>query len=238
MPTHLFAPFGQVRVVNLIERPDRRREMENQFKRIGAVGPNVSFFDARRPRDAGEFPSLGARGCFESHFEILREAHAKGVDSVLVMEDDFDFTRDGCRRAAALFEQLGQTKWDIFYGAHLLAPAERRELARVPFDEPVLTASFVAFHSRVLTAIIDFLGAIANRPSGSPEFGPMHVDGAYTVFRQMHPRVLTFAAFPPLGQQRHSRPEITPSDMLLDQLAATRAIASALRAAFNWFERR
>ena len=238
MFTHLLAPFDQVRIINLVDRPDRRREMEDQLDRIGGTGANVGFFDAHRPQNPGEFPSLGARGCFESQLAVLRQARANTANSVLVIEDDFDFTRDGIARGAAIFAELAESSWDIFYGAHLLAPAGRRGLALVPPDEPVITASFVAFHGRILPPLVDFMDGILTRRAGSPEYGPMHVDGAYTVFRRLHTEYRTFAAFPSLGKQRRSRSDITPTDMLLDRWAPTRKIAAVLRGALNWFERR
>ena len=61
----------------------------------------------------------------------------------------------------------------------------------------------------------------------------MHVDGAYAVFQQRHPGLRRFAAFPPLGQQRSSPSDITPSNHLLDRIPATRGLARALRRVRN-----
>ena len=79
--TAIFASFTQTRIINLIDRPDRRKEMSSQLARIGALSANVRFFDAQRPPDRGEFPSLGARGCFESHLSILRSARDEALGS-------------------------------------------------------------------------------------------------------------------------------------------------------------
>jgi glycosyl transferase, family 25 len=235
---HLFAGFDQVRIINLVDRPDRRREMERQLARAEALDPNVGFFEAHRPESAGEFPSLGARGCFESHLALLRQARAAGVQSLLLLEDDFDLTRGGRDRAPRLLKQLSEVDWDIFYGAHLLPSNGRVDVAPVPSAEAVLTASFVAFSGRVLPALVNFLEAMQGRPAGSPEYGPMHVDGAYTVFRELNPQYQTFAAFPPLGKQRRSRSDITPSAMFLDRWPAGRRVAELLRGAYNRLERR
>lgn len=238
MADHLFAGFDRVRIINLVDRPDRRREMKRQLSRVGALGPNLRFFEATRPDTAGEFPSLGARGCFQSHFAVLQEAAAAGVESLLLLEDDFDFARDAPERAPRLLTQLAGLDWDIFYGAHLLASDGRKGLAPVPPAEPVLTASFVAFSGRVLPTIVEFLAAMQKRKAGSPDYGPMHVDGAYTVFRELTPRLRTFAAFPPLGKQRRSRSDITPSGMLLDRWSAGRRLAEWIRAAYNRLDSR
>lgn len=212
--------------------------MKKQLERIGGMGPNVSFFNAQRPESRGEFPSLGARGCFESQLAVLRQARDNASDSVLIIEDDFDFVREGPQSAVAIFRSLSQSHWDIFYGAHLLDPKTRVGLACVPPEEPVLTASFVGFHKRILPDIVEFLEQILERPAGSPEFGPMHVDGAYTVFRQHNLRCRTVASFPPLGKQRRSRSDITPSGLFLDRWSPTRKLVALIRRGFNWVERR
>lgn len=236
--TELFSLFDQVRIINLVDRPDRRSEMIDQFRRIGGMGPNIAFHDAHRPSDAGEFPSVGARGCFASHLAVLRGARDAGAKSLLLLEDDFDFAREGFARANMIADELMNREWHFFYGAHVLPTANRRGLVRLAPDEAVITASFVGFNGTVIADLVDFLEAILTRPAGSPDYGPMHVDGAYTVFRELHPRFVSFAAFPTLGRQRSSPSDITPGDWLLDRHPATRGLARSLRSTYNWLARR
>jgi hypothetical protein len=168
---------------------------------------------------------------------VLRSARDAKVQSLLLLEDDLDFTRDGRARLSSLMPELFSRRWDFFYGAHLLPANGRQGLVDVPPDEPVLTASFLAFAGPVLEPLVDFLEGILTRPPGSPDFGPMHVDGAYTVFRSLHLELVTFAAFPPLGRQRSSPSDITPSNMLLDRWGTTRRIAAVLRRGYNMLRR-
>jgi glycosyl transferase, family 25 len=230
---HILDRFEQVRIINLVDRPDRRREVIAEFDRIGGLAPNVSFYDAHRPHDVGGFPSLGARGCFESHLAVLRSARDAGVRNLLILEDDVDFTRDGPDRLVKLIPELLGRRWDFFYGAHLLDANGRQGLVEVPATEPVATASFVAIDGGTIQALIDFLEGVLGRPPGSPDYGPMHVDGAYTVFRFLNPDCVTLAAFPALARQRSSRSDITPSNMLLDRWSGTRRIAASLRQLYN-----
>ena len=58
-------------VINLEDRTDRRAEMEQQLRRVGW---QAAFVAAIRPVDAGDFPSVGARGCFLSHLATLKQA--------------------------------------------------------------------------------------------------------------------------------------------------------------------
>ena len=235
--SHPLTSFDRVRIINLADRADRRREMTEQLDRIGGTTPNVSFYEAHRPSERGEFESIGARGCFESHLAVLRSAHDDKVQSLLLLEDDFDFTRDGVARAELLLPQLRELPWDFFYGAHVLPTNDRTGFVEIPAEEPILTASFVAFSGRVIPEIVDFMEAMAKRPAGSPDYGPMHVDGAYTTFRHLNPQFATFAVFPPFGRQRSSRSDITPSGMILDRWSGTRKLAQMLRRARNRWSR-
>jgi hypothetical protein len=235
--SHPLVSFDRVRIINLADRADRRREMVEQLNRIGGTTPSVSFFKAHRPSERGEFESIGARGCFESHLAVLRSARDDKVQNLLLLEDDFDFTRDGVERAELLLPQLAESPWDFFYGAHLLPAKGRAGLVEIPAEEPILTASFVAFRGRVIPMVVSFLEAMAKRPAGSPEYGPMHVDGAYTTFRNLNPQFATFAAFPAFGKQRSSRSDITPSGMILDRWSGTRNLAKLLRRTRNRLSR-
>lgn len=237
MRTELFATFARVRIINLVDRPDRRKEMASQLARVGAMSGDVSFFDAHRPSDSADFPSLGARGCFESQLSVLRDARDDALRSLLILEDDLDFSKDGQKRAHAIFAQLALEDWDFFYGAHVMPVRGRAGLLAIDPDQPVLTASCIAFSARVIAPLVDFLEAMLLRPAGSADFGPMHVDGAYTVFRMLHPQYRTFASFPSLGHQRSSPSDITPSNMLLDRWELTGPIGSLLRRSRNWIAR-
>ena len=229
--------FDSVRIVNLVDRTDRRREIAAQLARVGATDdPTTSFFAARRPSDSGDFPSLGARGCFESHLAIVRQALADGVERLLIIEDDFDFAPDIDRHGPQVMAALAKASWDVFYGAPILDAGADRDvtadfsgLADLPSNLSILTTSCVGFRRTALTLLEPFLAAMLNRPAGSPDYGPMHVDGAYSVFRQQHPQLRTLVCKPALGAQRASRSDITPNRFILDRFTFTRPLANRLR---------
>jgi hypothetical protein len=229
-------PFDEAHIINLVDRPDRRRQMALQIGKLSEFAAAVRFYGAVRPASAGEFPSVGARGCFESHLHILRQARSEGAKSVLLVEDDFDFRR--AISAKPVIERLTECDWDMFYGAHLLPEHAADSLALLAPDQPVITASFVGFRGRALSDVVQFLEEMLRRPAGSPDYGPMHVDGAYSVFRMLNPDIRTLAAFPPLGRQRRSISDITPSGMVLDRWPVTHKLAQLARRACNWVERR
>lgn len=242
---NMLEQFDSVRIINLVERTDRRFEIAAQLTRIGAADdPTLSFFAAQRPTDPGGFPSLGARGCFESHLAVVRQALADGVERVLIIEDDFDFALDIDRQGHSVMAALAATPWDVFYGAPILdAVADRGitadgyGLASLSPDLAVMTTSCVGFGRTALSLLEPFLTAMLKRPAGSPDYGPMHVDGAYSVFRQQHPKLRTIVCKPSLGAQRASRSDITPNRFILDRFAFTHPLANRLRRSFGRIRR-
>src|SRR4051794_38102594 len=80
--------FARGYVINLRERTDRRREIERELARLALPSGWAEFLAAERPDSAAGFPSAGVRGCFLSHLAVLKDAHARGLPNVLVMEDD------------------------------------------------------------------------------------------------------------------------------------------------------
>lgn len=222
----LLAGCGEMQIINLPHRADRRDEISVQLARIGLslTAPGVHLFPAMRPTEAAGFPSIGAHGCFLSHLAVLRAARDQGVQSVLICEDDLDFAQDFAARAPAVLQELAAQPWDIFYGFLAEELVGRSKplssglgssglqssgLRSLPPDLGVICAHFVAFRRPVLEALVPYLEAILAREPGDPAGGPMHVDGAYNRFRQEHPELRVLAASPSLGHQRFSTTDIS-----------------------------
>jgi len=66
----------------------------------------------------------GAWGCMLSHRQVLREAIADGLDSILILEDDAVCCEDFSRRVADFLRRVPDD-WDCLMlgGQHLLPPA-------------------------------------------------------------------------------------------------------------------
>ena len=127
---------------------------------------------------------------------------------------------------------------DIFYGGYGLPDGPGTHHAASPLllidrATPVRTTHFIGFGRAAIEALIPYLEAILTRPAGSPDGGPMHVDGAYNWFRASRPDLATWLARPQLGHQRPSRSDIAPPG-LLDLLPwPLRQFARALRRALK-----
>ncbi len=167
----------------------------------------VEFFDAIRPGDAGGFPSIGLRGCYLSHLEILRGARDSGLDRVLILEDDAQVSRLFARHQEALVARLQREDWGIAYFGHPIdvGPANPDAPELTPHVGRIDLTHFYAVNGPVLDRLVRFLEGCLTRPPGDPEGGPMSPDGALSVFRERNPDVLTLIARPNLGWQRASR---------------------------------
>ncbi|NJD33512.1 MAG: glycosyltransferase family 25 protein [Betaproteobacteria bacterium] len=226
--------FQRCVIVNLPERIDRRREMDFELGQAGlaADGARIRYFRAVRPADAGEFPSLGARGCFMSHLGILKEAIRDDLDNILVMEDDLALDPRVCAAPHAMLGRLKDGCWDFAYFGHVEPTEDRATPGWQETRAPLATTHFYALNRRVLRPLHDHLEDCLRRPSGHPLGSPMHVDGAYSLFRLHHPDVITLMATPSLGGQRSSRSDIFPNKWY-DRMPFIRQLAGMARGIKN-----
>lgn len=227
--------FDCIYVINLASRTDRWAEIREQFQRIGLAPdhPKVLRFDAVRPEDSGPFPSIGARGCFMSHLGVLKHAQSAGFQRILILEDDLDFSGDFKSRWPHVQAGLSLVDWQIFYGTYEVhdnaaGPTSAAPLMAVSTQTQVGTTPFVAFQGDTISRAISFLEDMLRRPAGSPEGGPMHVDGAYNWLRAAHGEWKTYLASKQLGHQRPSRTDIHTLPWY-DQLPWLRGLAQAAR---------
>lgn len=177
--------------------------MEKQLARIGW---RAEFFSAIRPTDAGNFPSIGARGCFLSHLSVLKKVQ-DGSQQLVVLEDDVDFVQGFGDQWQSSMSELAKRDWSIFYPGHLVDGLPMG-LSRVSPSTGVLGAHFIAINGHAISTVVGALESILTRPYGHPLGSPMHVDGAYSTIRKQNPSLVTYARFPVLGYQRPSRTDI------------------------------
>lgn len=205
----IFDGFDRIRIINLPQRVDRRREMDRELARIGlATNSRVSYFAAIRPDDAGAFSSIGAHGVYLSHTALLREAAVAG-ESLLILEDD-------CAFADGAAEREGFGQWDIFYGGYAASTPENLSMSDI---EGAHMMGFSAVGARRVSEYLEQLTCEGVHPP---------IDGAYVWFRRAHPDVRTMFAVPPLARQRSSRSDIADLKWY-DRTLLFRDLASGLR---------
>lgn len=115
-----FDNFEEIVCINLEQRTDRWQRSLEEFARLGIAG-RVIRFPAVTPRDGNAI-----KGCMLSHLRILRDARARGVESVLVFEDDVEFAPRARETMAAAVSELRQIDWQLLYlGIDLIEPPTR-----------------------------------------------------------------------------------------------------------------
>jgi glycosyl transferase, family 25 len=207
--------FDHIYVINLIQRTDRRRDMEAQLDKIGVSKDKATFFPAIRPEVAAGFPSIGARGCFMSHIAVLEDALKRNYKRILICEDDLNFVRNFNDRIGQTLAELSTIPWAMFYGSYRLCgcgdsrqSGDARYVVPISSAYTIDTAHFLAFQGSSIAFASRYLRAMLDRPPGDARGGPMHVDGAYNWFRKENPQFVTVIATSELGYQRSSRSDI------------------------------
>ncbi len=231
----LFDHFDHVYIVNLPYRDDRRRATIADFARVGVSIPNehITFFEASRPKEKGEFPSIGSLGNFLSQTRVLADALEKGFDRILICEDDLELNDLPDTAVAKVLSDLKTTNWSIAALGYL-------EPETPPADSIGLTewtggtrgTQFWAIQGDSIRAFHDYLELVRSRPSGHPEGGSMFFDGAFNMVRTIVPGTTFRLATPCLAGQRSSRTDIHDLKFY-DRVEPFRSIVGALRKVMN-----
>lgn len=209
-----FDLFDRIYIINLPHRTDRRREMWEQLRRVGLKKDDqkIVFFPAVRPEEKGAFPTLGARGCFLSHLQVLEKIKEEGISSALILEDDCNFSSTIFSSGSILESILKNGDWDIFYGGALnyrSTPMPVAGVVEIVLPEMGLMGSHCIAVSRVAAGdIAEYFKRMLSRSAGDSNGGPMHVDGAYSWYRSSHPDCKTLLAVPEIVYQRASATDV------------------------------
>ncbi len=206
--------------------------MSVQLKRVGLDfdDPFVHLYPATRPTEEAGFSSIGHHGCFMSHRDVLRDAQAAGCKTILVLEDDLDFSPHFASDVSPVLEDLATQEWSHVRLGHY-EQADEPGRRRVELIEPgrgFIATHCIAWRGEAIKQAADFLELVASRPPGHPDGGPMPIDGAFNTFVAQHPELEAYFAVPTLGQQRSSRSDITVSRWF-DKVPVLRDLATALR---------
>jgi glycosyl transferase, family 25 len=228
-PPTLIDHFSATRVINLTSRHDRRQETLDEFTRHGLrFARQVEFFQASRPATTEGFPTLGCRGCFQSHLRLLRWFADSELDSLLVLEDDIRFFDV----RSPVLDTLRETPWDIAYFGRcdMKSPKGPQRLQRLAPTSGVQGLHCYAIKRDVAGRLADYLEACLQREPGHPEGGPMHVDGAFSMFRARNPDVVTLLATPFLAGFRRSSTDIHDTKIKrIESLPGMHALLSSVR---------
>lgn len=195
----MFEEYEQVRVINLPERADRRREMTVELRSVG-LGERAIFTPAVKPETSAPWSGRGERGCFLSHLAIL-EAAAEKNESVLILEDDCDFTR---------FAREPRPKSDLLWGGYTL------------FPNYIVGSHCMGLSATAAQRCASYFKQLLDHPKPPP------VDGCYAWFCRDNRDLVVDACNPMIAVQRPSFSDIA-GRRGLDRFPAARSLLAALR---------
>lgn len=235
--------FERAYVINLPSRTDRRREMEHELRRADVglrpeqLASQVEFFPAIRPTEAAPFTLVGRKGASLSFLAVLKDARARGLSRVLVLQDDAEFVPDFQRRAAPVLAELAARPWGLVQLGYLGEPVPPADPAPLlhEFAGEVIGAHCCGVSPLALERLIALFELQHRGVDGDHLHGPMPVDGTITVFRWLNPEVPRLLAVPSLAGQRSSRSDIIPGRF--DRLPWLRPLVSFARG-LRWSARR
>jgi glycosyl transferase family 25 len=195
--------FDRVAIINLPSRPDRLRALRKELHRVGydINNPKVSIPFAPEPSDPSGFPSRGVFGNFLSHLDIIETAWRDGLNNVLVLEDDAIFRARF--RDFPVAETLASQSWDMCFIGHALDLAPHAE-SFVRSAAPFKWAHCYAVNRSIMPCLANYLRKTMDRPVGHPEGGRMYIDGAFSLFRQQNPDVISLLSAPSQSSQKGS----------------------------------
>ena len=107
-------------IINLDERKDRLEFIADQCRKVGIPEDKMTRISAVKE-------AAGWRGCTKSHIGALQLAKANGWETVMILEDDVEFTRGGEYLEDTVRECMqNRSAWDVVmmnYSLSCRAPA-------------------------------------------------------------------------------------------------------------------
>lgn len=101
--------FDKIYCISLVERPDRRRQAQTQFARVGLAERVEFVIVPRHPTDCEQ-------GIYESHMLCMSKGLQSGADHILIFEDDILFDRFSAARLRGCVEFLDKTPgWHMLF---------------------------------------------------------------------------------------------------------------------------
>ncbi len=100
--------FDEIYCINLDHRTDRWEQIQKEFEKVRILN-RVKRFSAIKKDD-------GRVGCIKSALAIIKIAKAKGLNNVLIFEDDVKFiVKNPEKHLKKAISQIGNLDWYLFY---------------------------------------------------------------------------------------------------------------------------
>ncbi len=189
--------FGEVVVINLPKRTDRLALVTEELKKHEIDAMVASGYDGSIIFRDADRKVAAQLGCMMSHLECIRYARSKGLESILILEDDVEFHP----QLNELFEKSVADLpegWGMFY---LGGNTNHEPDALLPVTEHISKVNYLlclhayAVHQRAYDTIINYAEIAKNRI----------ID---VVLADLQPVIPTYKTEPNLAWQRASYSDI------------------------------
>ncbi len=226
--------FDRAYIINLEDRVDRKLGVEKEFQKIGIEIPDdkIQFYTSTRPTEQGDFPSLGARGSFTSHRDVLELALSNSLKNVLVFEDDVGFNKFNDRDVENILGKLSEETWDIIYFGYEKPADLNLDGPLADWKQDTIGGQFYGVNQPFIEKMAQYMHDCETRPVGHPDGCPTFRDGAYNHIRYLEPEIRVLLSVPNLAGQRSSRTDLHPLKFY-DRLKWMRPVVDGIRAIKN-----
>jgi GR25 family glycosyltransferase involved in LPS biosynthesis len=142
--------FEEIYCINLDHRTDRWANVQKEFEKLG-IKDRVQRFSALKRPD-------GRIGLIKSTLEILKISRKKGLENVLILEDDVTFINNPLQNLELAINQLKENnfEWQLFY----LGANTHNKLNKVTPNLILLRNAFathsLAYHKSIYKKVIDY----------------------------------------------------------------------------------
>jgi GR25 family glycosyltransferase involved in LPS biosynthesis len=165
----MYEYFDDIICINLDISTERKKHSEHYFAELGIP---ARFFTATK------HPRGGMYGCFDSHIQVLKDAYKRGLNNILIFEDDFlptpSYTKERVHNAISFMKS--NEDWDLMYFGYSFLKDDSNGLQTI-FDAKYCTPDIVKYNPYLTQAVCYSKKAIKTVVENYEEcFGILHYD--------------------------------------------------------------
>jgi hypothetical protein len=147
-----FDKFEELWCINLDNRFDRWNHARKEFASVG-ISARVQRFSAIAHED-------GRIGLIFSYIKILEYAKERGLENILIFEDDVKFINNPVKNLRLALQQMDKMQWSMFY----LGANTQSRLQKIKPNLIILKDAFsshaIAYHKNIYDQIIEKLKTV------------------------------------------------------------------------------
>ena len=129
--------IDKIYYINLSHRKDRKKQINNEFKKMDFPNNKIERIDASHEKYNGHI------GCCKSHIKAMKKIIEEDISIAMVFEDDFVFTveKEALNKRIREFFKMYKDNWDIIQLASVYTTVNDSKLKDVKKVEKASTSS-------------------------------------------------------------------------------------------------